>query len=246
MKKLTAILIVLLSIVACKKAEDRPCFKSVGATKTVEIEVNNFDRLLLHEHLKYVLVQDTVEKVIVTGGENLLNFVSVDVTDGLLTIKNENRCNFLRSYDKKITVEIHFVSLINLEFIGTEELINKDTMQLGWFTMLIRDGAGPVKLNFNADAVFATVSHGWGDFTFNGEVNHANLNVRSNGFCDVYGLKVKDSLTVVSNTQGSVKVNASNTVLRAETDADGNIYYKGIPSSISFHQYGDGELIDAN
>ena len=67
MKKLTAILIVLLSAVACKKAEDRPCFKSVGATKTVDIEVNTFDRLLLHEHLKYVLVQDTVEKVIVTG-----------------------------------------------------------------------------------------------------------------------------------------------------------------------------------
>jgi hypothetical protein len=246
MRKLNVIFSLLLVFTACKKAADRPCFKSVGESTTLEVSVGSFDRMLLKEHLKYVLVQDTVEKVVITGGKNLVNFISVDVTDGLLTVLNENRCNFLRSYEKKVTVEIHFKSLINLEYIGTEDLTNKDTLSLGWFTMLIRDGAGPVKLNFNADAVFATVSHGWGDFTFNGVVNHANLNVRSNGFCDTYGLKVLDSLTVVSNTQGSVKVNANNTILRAETDADGSIYYKGTPISISYHQYGKGELIDAN
>jgi hypothetical protein len=202
--------------------------------------------MVLKEHLKYVLVQDTVEKVVLTGGENLLNFIEVDVVDGVLTMSNSNRCNFLRSYKKKVTAEIHFKSLINMEFIGTEELTNKGTLELGWFTLLIRDGAGPLKLNMNAEAVFATISHGWGDFTFNGVVNHANLNVRSNGFCDTYGLKVIDSLTVISNTQGSVKVNADNTIFRAETDADGNIYFKGNPLSTSFNQYGNGELIDAN
>jgi hypothetical protein len=175
-----------------------------------------------------------------------LNFIEIDVVDGVLTMSNSNRCNFLRSYKKKVTAEIHFKSLINMEFIGTEELTNKGTLELGWFTLLIRDGAGPLKLNMNAEAVFATISHGWGDFTFNGVVNHANLNVRSNGFCDTYGLKVIDSLTVISNTQGAVKVNADNTVFRAETDADGNIYFKGNPLSTSFNQYGNGELIDAN
>jgi hypothetical protein len=246
MRKLSTILVVFLVLASCKKAEDRPCFKSAGDVTSKEIDVTSFDRMLLKEHVKYVLVQDTVEKVVITGGKNLVNFISVDVTDGLLTIINENRCNFLRSYQKKVTVEIHFKTLINLEYIGTEDLINKDTLSFGWFTMLIRDGAGPVKLNFNADAIFATVSHGWGDFTFNGVVNHANLNVRSNGFCDTYGLKVLDSLTVISKTQGAVKINANNTVLNAETAADGSIYYKGNPTSISYHQYGEGELIDAN
>ena len=113
-------------------------------------------------------------------------------------------------------------------------------------TFLIRDGAGPVTLNFNADAIYATISHGWGDFTFNGTVNYANLNVRSNGFCNTYGLKIINSLTVISNTQGYVKVNANNVKFKSQTVLDGNIYYKGIPSLITFNRYGKGDLIDAN
>ena len=202
--------------------------------------------MFLHEHLEYVLVQDTVEKVVLIGGKNLLNFVIVDVSDGLLDISNTNKCNFLRSYKKKIRVEIHFIELINIHFEGTESLTNKDTLQFNWMTFLIRDGAGPVALNFNADVIYATVSHGWGDFTFNGTVNYANLNVRSNGFCDTYGLKVKDSLTVISNTQGYVKVNANNVKFKSEIDLDGDIYYKGIPTLIKFNQFGKGVLIDAN
>lgn len=246
MKKLLIINGLLVLFFSCKKAEDRACFKGVGKETTLEIPLVSFDKMLLKEHLIYVLVQDTVNKVVLSGGENLLNFIEVDVTDGMLTLSNENRCNFLRSYKKKVTAEIHFKTLINLEFIGTEELSNKGTLELGWFTMLIRDGAGPVKLNMHADAVFATISHGWGDFTFTGEVNHANLNVRSNGFCDTYGLNVADSLIVISKTQGAIRVNANNAQLFAETNADGNIYFKGSPVSKSFNRYGKGDLIDAN
>lgn len=246
MRSFILVQFLLIVVFSCKKAENRECWKSAGSEKTIEIAAPSFDKMILKEHLKYVLVQDTVEKVVLTGGENLLNFIEVNVVDGVLTMSNSNRCNFLRSYKKKVTAEIHFKSLINLEFIGTEELTNKGTLDLGWFTVLIRDGAGPVKLDMNAEAIFATISHGWGDFTFTGVANHANLNVRSNGFCDTYGLKVIDSLTVISNTQGSIKVNADNTIFRAETDADGNIYFKGNPLSTSFNQYGNGELIDAN
>jgi hypothetical protein len=245
MKLICTILVVLL-VVSCQKPEDRACAKSVGEEITVELPVDSFSKVKLREHIEFTLVQDTVEKVILTGGKNLLNFIEVTVTDGLLEIANGNKCSFLRSYKKKVKAEIHFIDILNIHFEGTEPLLNKDTLQFSWLTLLIRDGAGPVKLNFNAQSVYATVSHGWGDFTFNGVVNYANLNVRSNGYCDTYGLKVLDSLTVISNTQGTVKVNANATKLKAETIVDGDILYKGIPTSIQFNQYGTGELIDAN
>lgn len=239
-------LTILLVVVGCQKPEDRACAKSVGEETTLEMAVGSYNKLKLREHLVYTLVQDTVEKVILTGGKNLLNFVDVTLTDGLLEIANSNKCNFLRSYKKKIHVEIHFIDLVNIHFEGTEELTNKGIMEFSWLTLLIRDGAGPVKLNFNAQAIFATVSHGWGDFTFNGTVGHANLNVRSNGYCDTYGMQVLDSLTVISNTQGTIKVNTNNVKIKAETIADGDILYKGTPTSIEFNKYGSGELIDAN
>lgn len=232
---------------SCKKPEDRRCVKSIGEETTKEMEVDPFDRIYLKEHIHYVLVQDTVEKVVIKGGKNLLNFIDIQVIDGRLEIKNDNKCSFLRRYDREVEVEIHFKELINIHYEGTETLTNKGTLELGWLVVLIRDGAGPVDLNFNAEAVFTTISHGWGDFTYSGNVGYANLNVKSNGYCDTYALQVEDSITVVSNTPGTVKVNANNAVFKAEIGGAGDIWYKGTTNGDpTLYRYGSGELIKKN
>lgn len=246
MLKIISIGLFVVSLIACQKAEDRSCWKSAGEESSLEIAVESFDKLKLHEQLQYVLIQDTVEKIVVFGGENLLNFVKTDVTDKLLDISNENKCKFLRSYKKKLKVEIHFKELINIHFEGTDSLTNVGTLELGWFTFLIRDGAGSVKLNFNAEDIHATITHGWGDFEFSGITKKASLYIQSNGYCDTYGLEVLDSLTVVSKSQGTTKINVNGAKLKAQIDGDGDILYKGTPLSIKLNKYGNGELVDAN
>lgn len=247
MNKVIAFFVLSVLLFSCKKAEDRACFKSAGSDATKEINLPSFNKMYLKEHLTYVLVQDTVEKIILKGGKNLLNLIDAQVDEsGLLTIINGNKCRFLRSYSKKVTVEIHFKELINMEYVGSETLTNKGVINLGWFTLLVRDGAGPLKMNVDAEFILASVNHGWGDFTLAGNVNNLILSVRSNGYCDTYGLQVQDTITAISNTQGDMKINVDGAVLKAETDADGSIYYKGIPSVKSFNKYGAGDLIDAN
>jgi hypothetical protein len=246
MKSIVALSLIILFISACKKPEDRRCWKTAGKEIEMTLPVAPFSKLFLHEHIEFVLVQDSIEKVVLTGGENLLNRISVTVSDGLLDIKNENKCAFFRSYDKKVKAEIHFKGIENIHYEGSESLTNKGKLNFSWLTLLVRDGAGPVNLNFDAYVVIATVSHGWGDFTFSGSVNYANLNVWSNGFCNTYGLKVKDSISVVSTTQGPVHINADQAKLKAETNGSGNIYYRGTPSSIAFHKYALGDLINDN
>jgi len=237
----------LILFVACEKQENRACLKTAGDETTIEIAVESFDKLYLKEHMEFVLVQDTVEKIVISGGKNLVNFIDAKVIDGRLEIYNTNRCSFLRSYKKKVKVEIHFIEIINMHYEGTETLINKGMLQLNWFTVLIRDGAGPVKLNFNANTIYTTIAHGWGDFTYTGNVKYANFNVRSNGYCDTYGLKVSDSITVISNTPGISKVNANGAQLRAEIGGSGDIWYKGIPNGTPIiYQYGTGEVISKN
>lgn len=236
----------VLILVSCKKSEDRACWKSTGEETSVEMQLDPFSKVFFHEHIEYVLVQDSVEKIIITGGKNLVNFIKVDFVDGFLDVKNENKCFFLRSYKKKIRAEIHFKQINEIIFEGTEPLTNQGLLEFNWLNILIRDGAGSVKLNFKAESIFATISHGWGDFTFTGHTKQANFNIRSNGFCDTYGLTVVDSLTVVSNTQGITKINANGVKLKAQIDTGGDIYYKGTPFSVKLNQYGEGQLIDAN
>ena len=246
MKPIVVLSFIVLVFSACKKPENRPCWKTAGEETELTIAVEPFTKMFLKEHVEFVLVQDTIEKVVLTGGKNLLNFIAVSVSDQTLEISNENKCTFFRSYDKKVKAEIHFKSIENIHYEGSESLTNKGKLNFSWLTLLIRDGAGPVNLNFDALVVIATISHGWGDFTFTGNVNYANFNVWSNGFCNTYGLNVKDSITVVSSTQGPVHINADQVKLKAETNGSGNIYYRGVPSSMTFNKYGLGELIDDN
>lgn len=238
---------LLIVLFACKKPEDRSCWKFTGAEVEKTIEVDAFDQLEIHEHIECVLVQDSVFKVVLTGGENLLNLIDVQVENKKMTLSNRNKCNFLRSYKKKkIVAEVHFKSLVNIDFRGSDPLTNRDTLYTNWFTLAIKDGAGPVTLTLKADAIFAGVSHGWGDFTLYGSTNSAKFDVASNGYCDVTNLKIKDSLTFVSRTSATCKINTEGVPLRAETKSYGDIWYYGYPLSTEFERLGDGNLIDKN
>lgn len=230
-------------IISCKKSEDRICMKSTGEWDSLVIPLTPFNSVSLGKNLVFELVQDSTDKVVVLGGRNLLNQVKVSVLQGLLEIRNQNKCNFLRSYKKKITIEIHFTGLSKIVFEGTEKLYSRGKLKFEWLDFLIRDGAGSVKLDFDAKRVYATISQGWGDFTFSGSTHYANLNVRNNGYCDLIGMNVYDSLTIISNTQGDIKVSANGIKLNAESLADGDIFYKGNPSAINFKQLSGGKLI---
>ena len=113
MKRIGAFILILL-VLGCDKPEDRSCLKSIGDQSTKEVILADFDKLHLGPHLRYVLVQDTVNKVVLSGGANLLNFVTSEITDNKLTIENENDCNFLRSYDEIIVAEVHLKNIINI------------------------------------------------------------------------------------------------------------------------------------
>jgi hypothetical protein len=246
MMRIAFVFLLIVTLSSCKKTEDRPCWKSVGDLSSKEIKLEPFDKIKLNAHLQFLLVQDSTDKLVIKGGKNLLNFVKAEMVDDVLEISNENKCNFLRDYDQKITVEIHFTSLINIHFEGSEPLLSDGKLKFDWLTLLIRDGAGPVELDFDAQYINTILSHGFGSFKFSGTTNQANFNIRSNGYGDAFGLAVNDSITVISKTQGNVKINADGAILKAQTEADGDIMYKGLPSSILFNQYGDGKLIDAN
>ncbi|HLP55967.1 MAG TPA: DUF2807 domain-containing protein [Fluviicola sp.] len=238
--------IVVLGFTACKKPENRKCFKSTGEDTELEIPLNEFDRLKLHPHLAYVLIQDSTDKVVIKGGKNVVNLVECNVADKLLEITNKNKCNFLRNAKRELLVEIHFTNIINIHYEGSEYLKSVGTLKLDYFTLMVRDGAGPVDLTLNSKVIDADISHGWGDYTFHGTVEKARISARSNGFCDVYDLNITDSVYVASETPGHIRVRAEGIPLYGYIKTSGNIYYKGNPSVIHVVETGSGKLIKAD
>jgi len=235
-----------LMLFGCKKSEDRNCFKSTGAMSVKEIELGEFSRLYMGPHLKYVLIQSDENKLRIVGGKNVINFVEPIIEGDILNINNINKCNFLRSYGKIITVYIYFKSLYNITFEGTEEVTCDNVLNLEDVFLTIRDGAGEFNLSINANSLQTIVTHGWGNFNLDGNVNYLRLEVKSNGFCNTNGLAVNDSILVISKTVETVKINIDDCFLRAETGSAGDIWYIGTPTSIVYHNNGSGSLLDKN
>jgi len=232
---------------ACKKPEDRTCWKFAGDNMTKTIILNDFDLLFLGAHLEYILVQDTLNYVTIEGHENLINLVETEVSEGKLSIKNTNKCNFLRNFKtKKIKVTLHFKNIINLAYQGTEPLTSQGTLNLPYFTFSITDGAGPISMNLNSEYLVGILSHGYGDFTLSGNTKYANFVVGSNGYCNTNNLNIIDSIDVVSKSTVTCKYNFSSAKVKAEIQNSGNIEYIGTPTNIETNIYGTGQLLDKN
>ncbi len=237
---------VLIISFACKKAENRTCFKFNGEEKIREVAVGEFSRLRLNSQLNYVLIQDSLNKLVIKGGENVIQLVEWKNSNGLLELTNNNRCKFLRDGKKVITVEIHCKTVSNIHYEGTESLTNEGVFNSDYFVLLIRDGAGPVNLNLKSIIINADVSHGWGDYTFSGTTQVASISCRSNGFCNTYGLTVTDSIYVSSDTSADMKINANGLNVYGFLKGNGSVFYKGTPLTMKINDVGNGSILKEN
>jgi len=114
LRQLSIGVLLLISFAGCKKAEDRRCLKGVGDVSEEIRNFSSFHRLYLYDYLQYRLIQDSTNKVVIRAGENLLNHVVTDWDNGNLTIRDENKCIWLRQLPVDIEVDVHFTDITHV------------------------------------------------------------------------------------------------------------------------------------
>lgn len=127
MKVIIYILLLFLAFTSCKKSTERKCIKSSGVESTIVLDNITANNIVLSDNISLILVPDSMNKVELIGGENLLSFINVFQDNKKLLISNENKCNFLRKEDK-IEVVYHFSSLDSLFLNGFGDVENRDTI----------------------------------------------------------------------------------------------------------------------
>ncbi len=241
--RISLLYFILFVLFACKKSEDRTCFKTSGERVTKVYLVGNYTLLKLHPYISYTLVPDSINYVEVSCGENLINFIKLDCQDSLLTVSNENKCDFLRDLARNIEVKIHIRKLTNLYFDGTEKVVCSDTLTTDYLTVLLKDGAGTVDLLVNTISIDAQLVNGSGDYVLSGKSEHTKLLLSGNGFCDATNLVTKDSLRFNTTSFGDLKINASDVYVLGDIFNTGNVYYYGIPSLTKIMEWSSGRFI---
>jgi hypothetical protein len=243
--KVSCLILSFLLLFSCKKEEDRTCFKSIGKENVFEITGLNLHKVNLDSKVKYVFIQDSLNKAVIIGGENLIKHIGFDYdADSVLHIKDKNKCNFLRRLDRKITVELHVSQLDLLEIKSGDSIVSRGVVKGDAVKVIIEDGASSIQMTWDVDVLETFAKYGYADITYHGKTRMFNSNITLGTQLNALGLDVSQSVYLSSNSSQPAYVYVGTGALTGEILSNGNIYYKGTPNFVNVEEkFGKGKLV---
>lgn len=159
-----------------------------------------------------------------------------------LSIRNNNKCNFLRDFEKQITVEIHYPFYKRFYSETEDQLIFEDTIYSNYLYVEQALGGGNIKLHVTGGSLVLIASNGVGRYTVSGQVNYADLRVQSGASGDATLLK-SPFFEIDQNSTGDLWVNLDSSEAVVAIKGTGNVIYQGEPDTVVVKKTGVGDLI---
>jgi len=243
MRRFWILLLVLTGLLhACEKSPLSDCFNSTGSIITVEREVDDFNSILLRHNVNLHLRQAQKNKITVKAGSNLMNKIKTEVNEnGQLEIRNENSCNWVRSFEIPIDVYLDFVKLDSLEYRSIGDVLSEETLFFDTLKLDILEGAGKIELQLDASIIYCGMPNGTADVILKGFCEISYLYTAGFGRIDNRGLHSK--YVYVNNKSSNDLYLQASVELGATIESIGNIYYSGNPPVVGLNQIGTGKLI---
>jgi hypothetical protein len=223
------IIILFLLLYSCEKNTSR-CFTGAGNETEEERILGRFSYIYVNDIFDLVLVQDSVNKVILKGGENLLPNVSTEVYNDTLIIENSTICNWLRDYEK-IEITVHFIDLRHLITFAPVRITSSDTLMCEYFKYYAIGEIGEADLILNCGYFrFDDSYNTLGQFRFSGktEMSRFFINYGSSLYA---GNLISENTDIYFQTIGDMYIHVTGQ-LRIWIWGPGNVYYSGNPDTV--------------
>jgi len=241
------LLILSVLIVSCKPENRCDCFKSNANQITVTRNLPAFQELVISSVFDVEWICDSIYNVSVTCGEKLEQNIKTEIIEStlpgsdILEIENKNKCNWVRSQEKKIKIVVRSPSLSTIRILSPCDFLAKDTIKTE--VLKVDDYAGVSKVEITADCytLYFSVHAGNGLFTLHGK--SAVAFYYGFGNCHLhFDNMVADYCYMTSNSTGQSYINVSKE-LGVTIKGRGNVYYKGNPYKVDKQEEGEGKLI---
>lgn len=226
---------------SCDKETAPDCFKKTGKITDEEYVLDAFKKMDLYDHFNVHLVQSDEHKVVVKGGKNLLPKIKISVRDSILSIHNENTCNFVRGYEHVMDVYVYFVNLEYIQVLGQINLTSEDTIRYHNLKVQVKSKVAKSKLILEGYLINFQVWNGTGDFILQGKTFHSYLLNSGTGYIWAEDLKGRYGY-VENESTGDMEVFITDT-MAVKISSIGDIYYKGSPKINLVEQSSSGKLI---
>lgn len=233
----TAIMLNLL-IQGCKKPG---CTGKAGNIITSERSLNAFSKIALEDNIDVVLVQSDTEKLEITGPANILPNIQAIISGDELTISNDTECRWLRDASEKIKAKLYFKELSYIDYRGSGNVTNEDTLHLNTLGISSETGAGIIELTINNNLVVPTIVKENASIILHGFSYSCSSYINARGVLNLSDLSVNDMEIVYSGLADTyMQVSGK---LDATIRYKGNIHYKGNPDIIKADYFSSGRLI---
>lgn len=204
---------------------------NAGEVVTREIQLSSIiSSVDVNTMLEITLVQDTINKALVTCGENLQPDINIFVKNNILYLNNSIKYSWSRSYEK-VKLELHLISIPRLDVWKPSHITSRDTIKTHEFFLVDWGKFTELDVTLNVDNCTIDVSvEGFGHYTVKGKSTTATFYCKGSAFFYAEELKVQNC-KVFQNSIGDTYVNVLNK-LTVTIQNSGKVYYYGNPSSI--------------
>lgn len=232
---------ILLLFSSCKKDSWCNCLENTGGEHSEIRQIADFHTIEMDNNVDVILTPGTTTQVKVTCGKNLVDGIKTEVSNGILHISNINKCNWLRDFKNKFTVEVTYKKLEYITNLGNGNLNCSDTLIADRFQVDSWNGTGVLNFIIDCREIYFKLHTGPGDIVASGKTGIMYVYTAGNGFVKVAAVE-SDNTYVTSKSTGDCEVSVSKT-LEAIIEYHGDVYYKGVPTSIHTELTSSGKLI---
>lgn len=206
---------------------------SAGKVIQKEFSVEEFNRLFIEDNFEVYLIQDTTCKIIVEAGEKIIpNINFYHDSDQTLTISNQNKNDWLRSYDM-IKLYISVKQLRYLKVTGCSNISCSDTLITPSLHALSLDEYADFDIQIKTDNLyFVTSESSGGYYKFSGETINWGFWARGSSIIESRDMKSTKAV-VKSESIGNCYIHV-NDIIEANIYNTGNVYYTGNPQTITY------------
>jgi hypothetical protein len=234
-------IVIWLFLLAYSSCKDGSCPLSAGAGSSETRDLPAFSEIVLYDKINLILTQDSIQRVSLGGGANLLKGIQTTVQNGILTVQNNNHCNWLRNPDYQIDLNISTNQLEKITYYGAGNISSTNTLVATQFTMDSWEGTGSISLSLIANQVSAFVRNNNARIMLSGTSDSTYIYCGQEGSVNAIDLS-SDYVSVDSKSIEDIYVKVSGG-LHADVVYKGNVYYLGNPSSIDSLVTNSGRLI---
>lgn len=241
LKHIVLVLMLLPLLFSCKKENMGDCLKSTGKVTTETRFFENFTSLEVEDNVNVFITIGDYNEAIVEAGSNLMPLIITELNSGKLIIRNDNKCNWVRSLDVPINVYLQCVDIESITSRGFGLVETIDEINRDVFTAEHWLASGKIKLRLNTQETYLKSHTGVGDFECSGNTGYLYLYSSSFGIFRTENL-FADSCYAWNLGTGDFHVNVTD-ALYARIESLGDVYYNQSVQAVSSDISGSGQLI---